>query len=100
MEAYERDMEHRMTETEQRSKSNTHRIEKLEEITSAVNKLAIAVEKMVMKQEAMNNTVCELKADVDTLKAEPAKRWKFVVEKAIYFAIAAIMGFFLAKVGL
>lgn len=100
MEAYERDMEHRMTETEQRAKSNTHRIEKLEEITSAVNKLAIAVEKMVMKQEAMNNTVCELKADVDTLKAEPGKRWKFVVEKSIYFIVAAVVGFFLAKIGM
>jgi hypothetical protein len=100
MEAYERDMEHRMTETEQRSKSNTHRIEKLEEITSAVNKLAISVEKMVMKQETMNGSINKLTTDVESLKAEPAKRWKFVVEKAIYFIVAAVVGFFLAKFGM
>ena len=100
MEGYERDMEHRLTEVEQRSKSNTHRIEKLEEVTAAINKLVVAVEKMAFKQDAMSNTISEVKTDVETLKAEPAKRWKFVVEKAIYFVIAAIMGFILAKFGM
>lgn len=89
--------EHRLTETEQRSKSNTHRIEKLEELTAAINKMAISVEKMAFKQDAMNASINKLTTDVDAIKAEPAKRWKFVVEKAIYFVIAAIMGFFLAK---
>lgn len=100
MEGYERDMEHRLTEVEQRSKSNTHRIEKLEESHEAINRMAISMEKMAFKQDAMHNTVSELKNDVETLKAEPAKRWKFVVEKAIYFVIAAIMGFILAKFGI
>ena len=98
--AYERDLEHRVTEIEQRSKSNTHRIEKLEEVTAAINKMAISVEKMAFKQDAMNVSINKLTTDVETLKAEPGKRWKFVVEKAIYFVIAAIMGFILAKFGM
>ena len=92
--------EHRLTEAEQRSKSNTHRIEKLEEVTAAINKMAISVEKMAFKQDAMNVSINKLTTDVETIKAEPGKRWKFVVEKAIYFVVAAIMGFILAKFGM
>lgn len=92
--------EHRLTEAEQRGKSNTHRIEKLEEVTAAINKMAISVEKMAFKQDAMNVSINKLTNDVETIKAEPGKRWKFVVEKAIYFVVAAIMGFILAKFGM
>ena len=92
--------EHRLTEAEQRSKSNTHRIEKLEEVTAAINKMAISVEKMAFKQDAMNVSINKLTNDVEIIKAEPGKRWKFVVEKAIYFVVAAIMGFILAKFGM
>ena len=92
--------EHRLTTVEDRSASNERRIVKLEEVTAAINKMAISVEKMAMKQDTMNGNINKLTEDVETLKAEPAKRWKFVVEKAIYFVIAAIMGFFLAKFGI
>jgi hypothetical protein len=92
--------EHRLTAVEGRAESNTKRLNKLEESTEAINKMAISIEKMVMKQETMNGNINKLTTDVEALKAEPAKRWKFVVEKAIYFIIAAIMGFFLAKFGL
>ena len=94
------DIEHRLTEVEQRSKSNTHRLEKLEESTEAINRMAISIEKMAMKQDTMNGNITKLTTDVETLKAEPAKRWKFVVEKAIYFVVAAVVGYFLARVGL
>lgn len=93
-------IEHRLTEVEERSKSNTHRLDKLEESTEAINRMAISIEKMAMKQDTMNGSINKLTNDVETLKAEPGKRWKFVIEKAIYFIVAAIMGFILAKFGL
>lgn len=92
-------IEHRLTEVEERSKSNTHRLDKLEESTEAINRMAISIEKMAMKQDTMNGSINKLTNDVETLKAEPGKRWKFVIEKAIYFIVAAVMGFFLAKFG-
>ena len=94
------DIEHRLTEVEARTKSNTHRLDKLEESTEAINRMAISIEKMAMKQDTMNGSINKLTTDVETLKAEPAKRWKFVVEKAIYIVVAAVVGFILAKVGL
>jgi len=92
--------EHRLTSVEDRAASNTKRLNKLEESTEAINKMAISIEKMVMKQETMNGSISKLTTDVEALKAEPAKRWKFVVEKTVYFVIAAVTGFFLAKFGL
>lgn len=97
---HELDFEHRLTETEQRSKSNTRRLDKLEESTEAINRMAISIEKMATKQDTMNGNITKLTEDVETLKAEPGKRWKFVIEKAIYFVVAAVVGFILAKVGL
>ena len=94
------DVEHRLTLVEDRSKSNTKRLDKLEESTEAINRMAISMEKMAVKQDAMNGNITKLTTDVETLKAEPAKRWKFVVEKVIYFVVAAVVGFILAKVGL
>lgn len=92
-------IEHRLTEVEERSKSNTHRLDKLEESTEAINRMAISIEKMAMKQDTMNGSINKLTNDVETLKAEPGKRWKFVIEKAIYFLVAGVMGFILAKFG-
>ena len=91
--------EHRLTEVEQRSKSNSKRLDKLEESTEAINRMAISIEKMATKQDTMNTSITKLTGDVETLKAEPGKRWKFVIEKAIYFVVAAVVGFVLAQVG-
>ena len=93
-------IEHRLTVLEDRTKTNSQRLDKLEESTEAINRMAISIEKMAMKQDVMNTKVDNLTTDVETLKAEPGKRWKFVVEKAIYFVVAAVAGFILARIGL
>ena len=94
------DWEHRLTEVESRSKSNTKRLDKLEEMTESIHSMATSMEKMALKQEAMNGSITKLTGDVETLKAEPGKKWRFVVEKALYFTVGAIVTFLLAKVGL
>ena len=96
----ELNFEHRLTEVEQRSKSNTKRLDELEKSTDAIHDLATSMKVMVQKQDTMNTSITKLTTDVETLKAEPGKRWKFVVEKAIYFVVAAVIGFVLAHVGL
>ena len=94
------DHERRLTEVEARATSNTKRINKLEESTEAINRMAISVEKMAMKQDAMNGNITELRSDVETLKSKPAKRWEYVVEKAVYIIVAAVIGYALAQIGL
>lgn len=95
------DLEHerRLTAVENRAASNTKRINELHGQIDAVNRLATAVEVMATKQDTMRESLDTLTGKVETLEAEPAKKWHFVVEKVIYFVLAAVMGFAMAKIG-
>lgn len=77
-----------------------HRMKAVEESSAALNRLATSMEVMATKQDAMRESMDKLTGKVEALEAEPGKRWKFVVEKAIYFVVAAVVGFMLARVGL
>lgn len=90
----------RLAAVEQRCKANTHRLDTLEKQTEAVNTLATSVAVMAERVETTGDKVDSLCSDVQDLKSEPGKRWKFVVEKAIYIAVSAVMGFIIARLGL
>ena len=96
------DLEHerRLTEVEERSKSNSHRLDKLEESTEAINRLATSMEVMAERQEQVVETVGRLDAKVTTLEEKPAKRWDSLVDKIVWAIAAALIGFVLAQVGL
>ena len=76
-----------------------HRMRAAEESNKALNRLATAVEVMATRQEAMSS-VDRLTGKVEKLEAEPARKWRFVVEKSIYFIVGAILTYVLSQVGL
>lgn len=82
-----------------RCKSNTHRINDLEEDNRALHQLATSVEVLATKQETIEENVNEIKNDVKSLKAIPASRWEAVVKGVITALIAGLIGFALAKLG-
>ena len=88
----EKEMEHRLTDVEQRCKANSHRVTELSQRIDAVNRLATAVEVMAAKQNSMGESVERLDQKVDTLEGKPAKRWEGLVDKALF----ALAGAFLA----
>lgn len=90
----------RLSAVEQRSKSNSHRLDELKKQTEAVNALATSVAVMAERVEATGEKVDSLCSDVQELKSEPGKRWKSVVERVIYIVVAAVVGFILARLGL
>jgi t-SNARE complex subunit (syntaxin) len=96
------DLEHerRLTEVEERSKSNSHRLDKLEESTEAINRLATSMEVMAERQEQVVETVGKLDSKVTLLEEKPAKRWDSLVDKIVWAIAAALIGFVLAQVGL
>ena len=53
------DLEHerRLAAVEQRAKSNTHRLDKLEETTETLNRLATSMEVMANRQEQVMDTL-------------------------------------------
>lgn len=96
------DLEHekRLADVENRAKSNTQRLDRLEENTTVLNRLATAVEVMAMKQENLGESVDKLTIKVEALETEPAKKWRFVVEKSMYFGIGAVLAYIFSQVGL
>ena len=72
-----------LAKMEQRSRSNTRRIDKLEQSTDALTRLATSVEVMATKQDSMADTLDRLDGKVETLEGKPAKRWESLVEKAL-----------------
>ena len=97
----------KLTEVEQRSRSNTRRIDKLEQSTEALNSLASSVEVMANEQRHQTEAMLDIKQDVaaldrkvETLEHKPAKRWETVTDKIVVAVTAALVGFVLAQIGI
>lgn len=93
------DHERRLTEVEQRSKSNTHRLEDLEKRQDNLDELVGTVKVLVDREERVENDVIEIKNDVKSLTQKPAQRWESVVSDVIKLLVAAFIGLLLAKAG-
>ena len=87
-------------DNEQRSKSNTHRINELEEQQKQLNNLVSAVAVLAEKQNQIGDDVDDIKREVKALADKPVKRWDGIVDKIISAIIAAAMGYALARIGL
>ena len=96
----ELDYEHRLTAVEQRAKSNTKRLDELEQRQDSLEVLASSVASLATKQECMEGDVKEIKADVKTLAAKPGKRWEAIADKAIWAVLAAVIALLLGRIGL
>lgn len=96
------DMEHerRLTEVESRSKSNTKRLDDMEKRQDDLDKLVATVEVLAVKESNVESDVKEIKNDVKSIKDKPGKRWDAIVDKVIWAVLAALIAYFLAKIGL
>lgn len=68
-----------ITEVKQRSLSNTHRIDRLEEDNKAIHELAASVRVLATKQETTNEKIDGLSEEVSKIKSIPAERWRAVI---------------------
>lgn len=93
-------VDHRLTQVEQRSKSNTHRIDELAKEQKALNELATSVALMTREQKDMREDLSEVKKDVKTLTNLPGKRWNDIVEKIVWLVLGGAVAALLAQYGL
>ena len=96
----EREFEHRLTEVEDRSKSNQHRLDEMEKRQDNLDELVGTVKVLAVREENVENDVKEIKNDVKSLTNKPGQRWEKIVETIITVAVGAIVGFIIAKFGL
>lgn len=69
----EAELEHRLTEIEQRSKSNTRRIDKLEQIQSELKAISTTLVKVGDKVEYLGKSVNSLTRKVEATEEQPKK---------------------------
>lgn len=92
-------IQEKIAEIEARSKSNTHRINDLEEDNRALHTLATSVEVLATKQETIEANISEIKDDVKSLKAIPGGKWEALVKAVLTAIVGALVGFAMAHAG-
>ena len=95
----ENEIEHRLTEVEERSKSNTYRLAEVEKKQDNLDDLVSTVKVLAVREENVENDVKEIKSDVKSLTGKPAKKWDNLINQVISILVAGIVGFVLAKFG-
>lgn len=94
------DHEKRLTEVEERSKSNSHRLYEVEKRQDNLDELVSTVKVLAVREENVETDVKEIKSDVKSLTSKSGQRWDSLVEKVLGLLIAAVVGYILAHVGL
>ena len=96
----ENNIEHRLTEVEDRAKSNTKRLDEVEKRQDDLDDLVTTVKVLATREENVENDVKEIKRDVKDMASKSGKRWDGLVDKIIWAIAAALVGFIIAQIGL
>ena len=87
----------RLTEIEDRCKSNSHRIDRLEQSSEALNRLASSVEVLATEQKNMYEKINSIDTKVTDLEKVPSSRWNSVIGYVIASLISAFITLILTK---
>lgn len=82
----------KLVEVEARSKSNTHRIDKLEELTNTIQKLAITMNNTVNEIKYMREDVTSLDDRLEKIENEPVKRFNKYKDVVITSILTSLVG--------
>lgn len=91
----EREFEHRLTAVEDRSRSNTKRLDEIQKKQDDQEKLIEAVATIKTEQKHIAENVEKMDSKLQTLMDKPGKRWETVVAAAI----TGLVGYLLARMG-
>ena len=94
----EQELSVKLAETEQRARSNMHRIEKLEQQQNDLNKLVTAVEVLASREKSVETDVKEIKADVKTITQKSGRRWDAMIDRVLYVLIGAVLSLLMTGV--
>lgn len=96
----EQSLEHRLTEVEERSKSNTKRLNEMEKRQDSLDELVSTVKVLAVREENVENTVQEIKKDVKSMTEKPGQRWDKLIDTLIAAFAGGIIAFILTNLGL
>lgn len=89
-----------MKEIEQRSKSNTKRLDEHDKKIEELSDVYIALTKTNDKVENIETDVKDIKSDIKEIKDKPTKRLDQIIGYVLSALICGLIGYTLAKLGL
>lgn len=87
----EAEFEHRLTEIDARSKSNTKRIDEMAKKQDEMSRLITSVELLAQKQEAMEGKLSDISSDLKVMSSKGGKMWDGLIEKLIWLIVGAAL---------
>jgi hypothetical protein len=76
------------------------RLDEVESRQDNLDNLVATVAVLAEEESNVENDVKEIKTDVKSIKDKPGKRWDDIVDKVIWAVLAALIAYFLAKLGI
>lgn len=92
--------EHRLTEVEERSKSNKKRLDEFEKRLDDTTQLVTSVAVMAEKLKNMEVSISDVQVTLRKIAEKPGKRWDSIVEKVLLGVVAGLVAFVVARLGL
>lgn len=89
-----------LAQVDSRARSNTKRIDRIEARQDSLDRLVSSVSTLANEQEHIKSDVTEIKSDVKTLTAKPAKRWDAAIDKTIWAIVGGVVAYILAHIGM
>lgn len=86
------DLEVQLAHLEEREKSNTHRIDKLEEEVSEIKDLTIAVKEIATETKHMREEQNNMSKRLSTIEEKPAKNWDKIITTTVGTIVGALIG--------
>lgn len=84
----------KIAEIEQRCKSNTHRLDELEQRQDNLDALATTMSVMANEQDHIKADIGVIKADVKKLTDKPGVLW----DKLVWLVVSGVAGYLLAQI--
>ncbi len=87
----------KLTEIEDRCKSNSHRIDRLERNSEALHRLASSVEVLASEQKNMYEKINSIDTKVTDLEKVPASRWNNVIGYILASFVSAFITWLMTR---
>lgn len=88
----------KIIENEQRSKSNTHRIDELENEQKNERDLIVSVKELATEVKHMREDVSKMDSRLTNIETKPAKRWEQIISLIITRYRYSYTGVFISKI--
>ena len=96
----EKELEHRLTELEQRSKSNTHRLEEHDEEIKTLRDLFSTIKELATEVKYMREDLNETVTRLNKLECKSGDKWEKFKWLIVAGTVTIILGYIAVSVGI